>query len=312
MSKPIDEVTASFATSLALAGDGVLDVLSRLGANLHRNSQAYLLAKPLAQKCVNPADLQQTFRKIWCTEGKFKLQSLFFWVRLENIPPRLETPTVIEDASIVAGDDPYVDLNLLNSTGEVRVRVSHALDKPFIFEKVLKLALGIVKNVVFFYENLVAICASCKLIYHLDGICYKKVAKSIVQEPQKENWVEALVNLTNLNYSQDSLKFTGVQSGVAMSSILKPIQPQMPSKSLTRKLIVIKKSLLGFKVTKRPVLVEIGTNGLEPAGNEDDVPAMSLELLLVFTDVQPIDQAMQEPKDTPLSCVSKNCNLNSS
>ncbi|KAL6146657.1 hypothetical protein ACLB2K_057335 [Fragaria x ananassa] len=287
MSKQIDEVIASSATSLALAGDGVLDVSRRSGANLRRNSQAYLLVKPLAPKCVNPADLQQTFRRIWRTDGKFKvqqrpqglflfsfdmkrdrnrvlwggpwyylrapmviqdydgladfayinLQSLFFWVRLENIPPRLETPVVIEDAAIVAGDNPHVDLNLLNSTGEVRVRVSHALDRPFIFEKVLKLAPGIVKNIVFFYENLVGMCATCKLIFHLDGICKKKVAKSAVQDSQKENRVEALVNLANPNYSQGSLKFTG-----AMPSILKPLQPQMPSKPpLTRKPIVIKK-----------------------------------------------------------------------
>ncbi|KAL6199879.1 hypothetical protein ACLB2K_029661 [Fragaria x ananassa] len=54
---------------------------------------------------------------------------LFFWV------PKLEVPETIVDAAIVAGDNPFVDLSLLNSTGEVRVLVSRPLDWPFIFEK---------------------------------------------------------------------------------------------------------------------------------------------------------------------------------
>ncbi|KAL6209881.1 hypothetical protein ACLB2K_020820 [Fragaria x ananassa] len=227
------------------------------------------------------------------------LQSLFFCVRLENIPPRLETPAVIEDVSIIAGDDPHVDLNLLNSTREVRVRVSHALDIHFIFEKVLKLGPRIVKNIVFFYENLVGMCARCKLIYQLDGMCKKKVAKSTMQEPHKKNRVEELVNFANPNYSQGLLNFIGVQYGGAMLSILKPLQSLIPSKTLlTRKPIVIKKSLLGSDVTERLALAEIGTNCLEQARKDttDDVPDMSSELLLVSIDAQPIDQAMQEPK----------------
>lgn len=45
--------------------------------------------------------------------------SLFFWVRLENIISKLETPEVIEEAVIVVKDGPHVDLKLLYSTREV-------------------------------------------------------------------------------------------------------------------------------------------------------------------------------------------------
>nr|XP_011457626.1 PREDICTED: uncharacterized protein LOC105349503 [Fragaria vesca subsp. vesca] len=252
MPNTIDDVTASFSTSLALASKEVLDVSRRSSAAQHRNTQSYLLVKPLVPKRVDLADLQQTFKRIWKLNGKFKVQSRptglfmfsfdlrrdrnrvlwggpwyylrapmvvqeydglanfnsidlnspFFWVRIENIPPKLEVFETIEDAAIVIGDRPFVDLPLLNSAGEVRVRVSRALDRPFIFEKVLKLAPGIVKNVLFFYENLVGMCSICKLIFHCDGVCKLKVVSSKSDTVQKENRMETLANLANPNFSK--------------------------------------------------------------------------------------------------------------
>ncbi|KAL6141634.1 hypothetical protein ACLB2K_059922 [Fragaria x ananassa] len=164
MPNSIDDVTASFAASLALADKDVLDV------------------------------------------------------RMEKITPKLEVPKTIEDAAIVAGDNPFVDLPLLNSTGEVRIWVSRPLDQFFIFEKVLKLAPGIVKNVIFTYENLVGMCSACKLLVHNDGVCSSKPAMV-----QKENRVRSLANLANPNFSQGLLKFIGTKLGETMAP--KPLQP---------------------------------------------------------------------------------------
>ena len=50
MPNSIDDVTASFAASLALAGKDALDVSRRSGAAQCRNTQSYLLAKPLIPK----------------------------------------------------------------------------------------------------------------------------------------------------------------------------------------------------------------------------------------------------------------------
>ncbi|KAL6133829.1 hypothetical protein ACLB2K_066062 [Fragaria x ananassa] len=124
MSSHIDDVTASFTASLTFAGNEVLDVSRRSGSVRSRNSQAYFLAKPFAPKRIDPSDMHQTFRRVWNINGKFKeydelvdfnaikMDSLFFWVRLENIPPRLETKETIEDAAIVAGEDPQeIDTN---------------------------------------------------------------------------------------------------------------------------------------------------------------------------------------------------------
>ncbi|KAL6182749.1 hypothetical protein ACLB2K_044162 [Fragaria x ananassa] len=162
----IDYVTVSFVASLALAGKDVLDVSRRSRAAQRRNTQSYLLAKPLISKRVDLADLQQTFKRIWTLNGKFKVQArpaglflfsfdlkrdqnrvlwggpwyylrmpmivqeydglmdfdeidmnrIFFWVRIEKIPLKLEVPKTIEDAAIAVGDNPFVDLSLGGGT----------------------------------------------------------------------------------------------------------------------------------------------------------------------------------------------------
>ncbi|KAL6225556.1 hypothetical protein ACLB2K_004406 [Fragaria x ananassa] len=53
----------------------ILDDSRRSRAAQRRNTQFYLLAKPLVPKRVDLADLQQTFKRIWTLIGKFKVQA---------------------------------------------------------------------------------------------------------------------------------------------------------------------------------------------------------------------------------------------
>ncbi|XP_024171540.1 uncharacterized protein LOC112177483 [Rosa chinensis] len=69
----IDAVTASFATSLALAGNDFVDITKKEGGAQRRATQSYLLAKPLAPKPVLN-DLRQLFRRIWVLEAGFRIQ----------------------------------------------------------------------------------------------------------------------------------------------------------------------------------------------------------------------------------------------
>ncbi|XP_062013748.1 uncharacterized protein LOC133730088 [Rosa rugosa] len=69
----IDEVTASFAASLALAGSDVVDISHLNGSDRRSNSQAFLLAKPMTKKQFGTQDLQRHFRRIWIIDGAFKV-----------------------------------------------------------------------------------------------------------------------------------------------------------------------------------------------------------------------------------------------
>ncbi|KAM5572397.1 hypothetical protein ABKV19_012454 [Rosa sericea] len=70
----IDDVAASFASSLALLGDDVVDISKMPGADTRRGSQAYLLARPLTPKPFTAPDLQRHFKRIWVLNAAFKVQ----------------------------------------------------------------------------------------------------------------------------------------------------------------------------------------------------------------------------------------------
>ncbi|XP_062021336.1 uncharacterized protein LOC133737874 [Rosa rugosa] len=70
----IDEVAASFASSLALLGDDVVDLSKMSGADTRRESQAYLLARPLTSKPFTAPDLQRHFKRVWVLNAAFTVQ----------------------------------------------------------------------------------------------------------------------------------------------------------------------------------------------------------------------------------------------
>ncbi|KAM5578331.1 hypothetical protein ABKV19_008576, partial [Rosa sericea] len=83
------------------------------------------------------------------------LDALFFWVRITNIPPLFEDKDTIRDIAAIAGRVIELDDKLFDTTGKIRVRVSHALYKPFFLKKRVKLASEIEEEIGFFFENLV-------------------------------------------------------------------------------------------------------------------------------------------------------------
>ncbi|XP_062017581.1 uncharacterized protein LOC133733938 [Rosa rugosa] len=217
----MDDVTASFAASLALATNEVVDLSRSANSAARRGSQAYLLARPLAAKPAPLQDLRRFFRRVWVLEKDFKIQerpenrfviafdlkrdrnkvlrggpwrfnqapvvmqeydgiappqsvaldALFFRVRITNIPPLFEDKDTIRDIAAIAGKVIELDNNLFDATGKIRVRVSHALSKPFFLKKQVKLAPGVEEEIGFFFENLVGKCNYCDLIFHGNGIC---------------------------------------------------------------------------------------------------------------------------------------------
>ena len=99
------------------------------------------------------------------------MNSLFFWVRITNIPPALEKPDIIEDAAIVAGSFIQHDDREWKAKKKIRVRVEHGIEKPFIQMKTIKFEAGVEADISYFYENLTGLCKRCKLIFHLSGEC---------------------------------------------------------------------------------------------------------------------------------------------
>ncbi|XP_062013980.1 uncharacterized protein LOC133730397 [Rosa rugosa] len=94
------------------------------------------------------------------------LTSLFFWVRIGNIPPLFEEPDMIKSIASVAGKFLEMDDKLFENVGKVRVHVAHDISKPFFLKKTLKLAPYVEVEISYFFENLVGKCDHCNLIYH--------------------------------------------------------------------------------------------------------------------------------------------------
>ncbi|XP_061993559.1 uncharacterized protein LOC133711453 [Rosa rugosa] len=234
MASSIDAVTASFATSLALAGEDVVDISRLHGSAPQRISQSLLLAKPLTAKPFATSDLQRHFQRVWVLDSRFKVQerahknfvfafdlrkdrnrvlwggpwyfnrtpmiiqeydglmapgalkmdSLFFWVRIENIPPALEVKQTIINVASVAGKFLDIDKKLFDNTGNIRVRVSHEISRPFFLKRTLKLAPGIVEEISYFFENLNGVCQMCHLILHENGTCRMAAQSDLLQDEQ--------------------------------------------------------------------------------------------------------------------------------
>ncbi|PRQ21795.1 hypothetical protein RchiOBHm_Chr7g0243191 [Rosa chinensis] len=70
----MEDVTASFAASLALATNEVVDLSRSANSAARRGSQAYLLAWPLTTKPAPLQDLRRFFRCVWVLEKDFKIQ----------------------------------------------------------------------------------------------------------------------------------------------------------------------------------------------------------------------------------------------
>lgn len=70
----IEDVATSFASSLALASDDVMDISELPGAKTRCGQQSYLLAHPLTPKLFTVPDLQRHFKCIWVLNATFKVQ----------------------------------------------------------------------------------------------------------------------------------------------------------------------------------------------------------------------------------------------
>ncbi|KAL6185897.1 hypothetical protein ACLB2K_042019 [Fragaria x ananassa] len=71
----IDTVTASFATSLALADGGKASDLGKIrGGPVRRSSQSFLLAKPLTRRVVDPEAFKSHFARAWVVQRNFRIQ----------------------------------------------------------------------------------------------------------------------------------------------------------------------------------------------------------------------------------------------
>lgn len=67
------------------------------------------------------------------------MDTLFFWVGIQNIPKALENDKYIKNVDLVAGKYIYKNKKLFVVVKQVRVTVSHALNRPFHLKKTLKM-----------------------------------------------------------------------------------------------------------------------------------------------------------------------------
>ncbi|XP_062028351.1 uncharacterized protein LOC133744227 [Rosa rugosa] len=260
----IDDVTASFATSLALAGGDVVDLSHMAEANVRRGSQAYLLARSLTAKPFGGAYLQRHLRRVWVLEQGFKVQdrsqnrfviafdlrkdknkvikggpwyfnrapiimqdydglsslqsinlnTLYFWVKITNIPLAFEVKETIINVASIAGRFLEFDRRLFDTTGTIRVHVAHDITKPFFLKKTIKLAPGVIEEITFFYENLIGRCRKCNLIFHEAGTCLIATppkTKPIAASPKHMNLVNSFLGFKEPLFTNGLFKFQGTQ-----------------------------------------------------------------------------------------------------
>ncbi|XP_024195703.1 uncharacterized protein LOC112198832 [Rosa chinensis] len=99
------------------------------------------------------------------------METLFFWVKIMNIPLTLEVKEMIINVASLTGHFLELDQKLFDTSAKIQVQVAHEITKPFILKKTLKLAPGVVEEIVFFFENLIGRCRKCNLIFHANGSC---------------------------------------------------------------------------------------------------------------------------------------------
>ncbi|XP_061989516.1 uncharacterized protein LOC133708083 [Rosa rugosa] len=147
------------------------------------------------------------------------LNSLFYWVRISNIPPLFEVPNNFLDIAAVAGEYIEYDEKLFVNSGKVRVRVSHEILKPFFLQKTLKLAPRVEPEISYFFENLVGKCHVCNLIYHEDDRCPSStsIAKDTLMPKPGETKLEIsspFISFTTNQFINGTFKFQGLKTPI--------------------------------------------------------------------------------------------------
>ncbi|KAM5555296.1 hypothetical protein ABKV19_023279 [Rosa sericea] len=235
MASSIDAVTASFAASLALAREDVIDISRMNGSAPQRISQSCPLAKPFAAP-----ELHRHFWQVWVLDGHFKVQeralrnfeydglmapstvkmeSLFFWVWIENIPPAIEVKQTIINVASVAGKFLDIGKKLFDNTGRIRVRVSHEITRPFFQKKTLRLAPGTKEEISYFFENLNGVCKLCHLILHDEGAC-RMATQFELQQTEKTKGEKKLElpnpfqSVANEMFHNGTFRFNDIQTPV--------------------------------------------------------------------------------------------------
>ncbi|KAL6144684.1 hypothetical protein ACLB2K_055375 [Fragaria x ananassa] len=101
----------------------------------------------------------------------FIMDSLFFWVRIQNIPPKYEIPENFPSIASVVGRYIEYDDKLFIRSKKVRVRVEMKLSDPILNSKTIKLASDVDEEINFYFENCLGICDACNLVFHEHGKC---------------------------------------------------------------------------------------------------------------------------------------------
>ncbi|KAL6129325.1 hypothetical protein ACLB2K_072676 [Fragaria x ananassa] len=99
------------------------------------------------------------------------MDSLFFWVRIQNIPPKYENPKNFPGIASVASRYIEYDDKLFIRSKKVRVRVEKKLSDPILHSKTIKLTTNAKEEIDFYFENYLSICDACNLVFHENGKC---------------------------------------------------------------------------------------------------------------------------------------------
>ncbi|KAL6209101.1 hypothetical protein ACLB2K_020044 [Fragaria x ananassa] len=97
------------------------------------------------------------------------MDSLFFWVRIQNIPPKYEIPENFPGIASVASRYIEYDDKLFLRSKKVRVRVEKKLSDPILTSKTIKLATNAEEQIDFYFENCLSICDACNWVFHENG-----------------------------------------------------------------------------------------------------------------------------------------------
>lgn len=101
----------------------------------------------------------------------FATDSLFFWVHIQNIPPKYEIPENFPGIASFGGRYIEYDDKLFIRSKKVRVRVEKKLSNPILHSKTIKLATDAEEEIDFYFENCLSICDASNLVFHENGKC---------------------------------------------------------------------------------------------------------------------------------------------
>ncbi|KAL6184648.1 hypothetical protein ACLB2K_046048 [Fragaria x ananassa] len=161
------------------------------------------------------------------------MNKLYFWVGILNIPKALEKDRYIRNVSTIIGTYIYKDDRLFVATQQIRVRVSHALNRPFYEKKkTLKIMDGVVKEFVFQFENMIGVCKHCDLIQHEHGVCLK-VGGGNPNPSSSKVVFPASFRANSIVFTDASFLFKGSENESTPSVVCGLFDPKLTIRKLT-------------------------------------------------------------------------------